>query len=299
MTKQTADIPPLTGIMMQVLTRPSVTRTQLMTQFTIAERTVYRHLKTLREMGLVQHKEGDVYVRTTMADLLMQSGPLHTFAGFVDVSKFLPLGRADFWHALPVLMNDNIITVASPEAEHSVQADLHHHFTLLEKAIRHHRCCRFIYKGTRREVEPYRLCCLNSIWYLAATEQHRVKMFRLSRMQWPDILPETFEPHPAVCSLLTLSRTPWCSLDTPTCVTLKASTAIAGYFRNQSLLPEQAIIGGFPDGALLLTTKIFHPQQLFPFVRYWLPHLHIVEPAEWQQQLEEALNACRTISPSA
>ncbi|MDN8559095.1 helix-turn-helix transcriptional regulator [Citrobacter werkmanii] len=293
----TGDINPLAGIMMLLLTQSSVTRTELMAQFSVTERTVYRHLKTLREMGLIQLKEGETYERTTTANVFMHSGPLRSFAEFADISKFLPVGRAGFWQKLPLYLAASAVVIRTPPTEDSAQTDLQRHFPLLEKAVREHRRCRFHYKGKRRSVEPYRLYCLSSIWYLAATEQQQLKMFRLSRLEWSELSPDTFEPNPAISALLALSATPWISLNTPVCVTLEADATVAHHFRTRALVSGQNIIESRPDGSLHLTTQVFHPQQLFPIIRYWLPHLKIVAPVAWQQAFEDELH--RTLNTAS
>lgn len=77
---------------MMLFEQTSVTRSQLQEQFSVTERTIYRYTATLRDMGLIQLLEGETYVRTSAADLVIQSGLLRSFADFVDVSKFLPVG---------------------------------------------------------------------------------------------------------------------------------------------------------------------------------------------------------------
>lgn len=43
------------------------------------------------------------------------------------------------------------------------------------------------------------------------------------------------------------------------------------------------------DGSLLVTTRINHPQQLLPVVRYWMPHVQIVQPVKLHQALVDGL----------
>lgn len=288
MAKGSRDAVPLAGIMMMLFEQTSVTRSQLQAQFSVTERTIYRYLAALRDMDLIQLQEGETYTRTPTAELIMQSGLLRSFADFVDVSKFLPVGRADFWQKLPARMDEKIISITSPASEGSVQHDLQRHFSHLEKAIREQRCCRITYKNQLRYVEPYRLFHIQGVWYLAATEQRQLKTFRLSVIEWLDVLQETFSPDPTINTVLLQQKTPWCSLEQTT-VTVSVAPEVAGYFRQQAQLPEQELIESSVDGSLLLTTKVSHQKQLFPLIRFWLPHLRIVEPTEWQQALEEEL----------
>ena len=109
------------------------------------------------------------------------------------------------------------------------------------------------------------------------------------------MLPDTFISEPTIDAILIQQKTPWCSPER-TKVTISVAAEAADYFRQREQLPEQEIIESRSDGSLLLTTKIAHQKQLFPVIRYWLPHLRIVEPEEWRQEQEEelksALNIC-------
>lgn len=290
MAKASKDATRLLGIMMMLFRNNEVTRSQLVETFDVNERTVYRYLAALRDMELIQLQEGETYVRTPVADMIKQSGLLRSFADFADVSKFLPVGRADFWQKLPARLDEKHIVVTTPASETGVQVDLQHHFALLEKAIQERRYCQFSYKNTLRKVEPYSLFYFDGVWYLAAAKQQQIKMFRLSGIKWAELMEKTFTPDPVINAILHQQKTPWCSLERTT-VMVNVASEVADYFRHQEQLPEQEIIESYADGSLILSTKISHQKQLFPVIRFWLPHLRIVEPVEWQQQLEEELRS--------
>lgn len=297
MARAPKDATRLVGIMMMFLKNNEVTRSQLIEQFAVTERTIYRDLGALRDMKLIQSLEGETYKCTPAAELLKQSGLLRSFADFVDVSKFLPMGRGDFWHKLPARMDEKHIVITTPSCEESVREDLRQHFSLLEKAIHEHRRCKLLYKHKFRKIEPYRLFYLDGVWYLALTEQKQLKTFRLSGLEWPELLPETFTPNPTIDAILIQQKNAWCS-EEQTVVTISVAPEVADYFGNQQHLPEQEIIESCTDGSLLLTTRISHQKQLFPVIRYWLPHLRIVAPEEWQQQLEEDLRTALDLTVS-
>ena len=76
-------------------------------------------------------------------------------------------------------------------------------------------------------------------------------------------------------------------------VLLRVSPTVAHYFIRRPLLPRQQTRDDPDDGSLLVTTHIHHPQQPLPVVRFWLPHVRILQPAEWHdtlvQELQQAL----------
>ncbi len=67
-------------------------------------------------------------------------------------------------------------------------------------------------------------------------------------------------------------------------VLLRVAPYIAHYFARRQLLPQQQHRQD-SDGSLLVTTQINHINQLLPVVRYWLPHVRIVQPQAWHEEL--------------
>ena len=80
-------------------------------------------------------------------------------------------------------------------------------------------------------------------------------------------------------------------------VLLRVAPEVAHYFNRRALLPQQQQRPD-ADGSLLVTTHINHINQLLPVVRYWLPHVRIVQPQAWHEELvaglEQALHAWRS-----
>ncbi len=75
----------------------------------------------------------------------------------------------------------------------------------------------------------------------------------------------------------------WFTTET-TNVLLRVAPAAAHYFSRQQLLPLQQQRAD-SDGSLLVTTQINHINQLLPVVRHWLPHVRIIRPLEWHEEL--------------
>ena len=70
---------------------------------------------------------------------------------------------------------------------------------------------------------------------------------------------------------------------------MSVHSEVAMHFEQRQLLPEQQVIKSLDDGSLLVSSKISHATQILPLVRYWIPHLKIVNPQSLQQQLEKEL----------
>lgn len=72
-------------------------------------------------------------------------------------------------------------------------------------------------------------------------------------------------------------------------VVLKVSRDAAGYFLRRKLVPAQEIVRHLEDGSLLVSSRVAHPNQILPIVRYWVPNVRIVSPEGWQKDLKREL----------
>lgn len=171
-------------------------------------------------------------------------------------------------------------------------------FEQLQTAVRQHRPCQFTYKGKPRHTHPYRLIHKNGIWYLAAAELNaqtgaqtgaktsaqQLKNFSVARIEALRVDEHArFAPQPEHLAYLERQPDIWFTRQ-PVEATLRVAAAVAHYFTRRDLLPGQ-ITRADADGSLLVTATIHHPQQLLPIVRYWMPHVRILEPQEWEEQL--------------
>lgn len=138
------------------------------------------------------------------------------------------------------------------------------------------------------DVRPYRLLNQKGIWYLAATDRSKLKTFGFSHIRNLKLTGNTFEHDPVITTRLDEDEGLWQS-DQSTRVVISVASTVAHYFRRRSLIANQVVEQVAPDGSLLLSTNVGHPNEVVPIVRYWIPHLRIVEPSGWQQTFDAQL----------
>lgn len=161
-------------------------------------------------------------------------------------------------------------------------------FTALQQAIEHRCPCHFIYKSKPRDAQPYRLIHKNGVWYLAAEEDGKLKNFSVAVLQELRVdTASSFTRNPDHSAYINAKDDVWFTSET-TEVLLRVAPAVAHYFTRRQLLPRQQQRMD-TDGSLLVTTHINHLNQLLPIVRYWLPHVRIVQPAQWHEHLVSEL----------
>jgi predicted DNA-binding transcriptional regulator YafY len=162
------------------------------------------------------------------------------------------------------------------------------HFARLQAAIEQRHECRFTYKGKPRHAQPYRLIHKNGVWYLAAEEAARLKNFSVALIEGLQVDDaDRFTPKPAHQHYIDGKDDIWFT-EASTEVLLRVAPSITHYFTRRALLPQQQQRLD-DDGTLLVTAQINHVNQLLPVVRYWLPHVRIISPTNWQQDLEAQL----------
>ena len=164
-------------------------------------------------------------------------------------------------------------------------------FKVFGKAIQEQRQISFVYKGEPRLVQPYRLIHHHGSWYLAAVRKDQLRTYRISHIQLMHATHEypQFTPDQNIVKLVEDDDSIWFGQDKQEII-LSIDSQVAFYFKQRSILPEQQIIRESGDGGLLVSSKINHDMQLLPLIRFWIPHLKIVNPGRLQDEMEKGLN---------
>ena len=169
-------------------------------------------------------------------------------------------------------------------------------FADLERAVNEHRHIDFSYTNSKGEfktyadLEPYKLINQKGIWYLAACANDTLKSFSVTRIEAFQLKNSTFAPQLTVKDELLRSDSIWLGA-TRQRVVLQINSEVATYFKRRNLVPNQVIETELDSGDLLVVTDATHSDEVLPIVRYWIPHIRILEPAEFQQQMESSLAA--------
>ena len=163
-------------------------------------------------------------------------------------------------------------------------------FKIVGKAIQEHRQIGFVYKGESRLVQPYRLIHHHGSWYLAAVRKDQLRTYRISHIQLMHATHEypQFIPDQDIVKVVEDDDSIWFGQDKQEII-LSIDSQVAFYFKQRSILPEQQIVRELGDGGLLVSSKINHDMQLLPLIRFWIPHLKIVNPERLQDEMEKGL----------
>lgn len=259
------------------------TRLQLAERFKVSERTIYRDLNRLGDM--VEPGAEGVYQLAIQYRSKLSPADLQHFARISGIERLFPVSDRRSWLALlkngatSFLVRDGHFATERPDSRD---------FRELDRAIEQRLCCQLNYTGKQRHIEPYRLIHNKGIWYLAATEGGRLKSFAFSRITVLHVLNQTFVPDDMIQAQIEDDDDIWFGEERLQ-ATIQVSAANAYYFLRRNVLPQQRLIQHQADGSLLLHCQVNHPNQLLPIIRYWIPHVRILEPAWLQERLRNEL----------
>ncbi|MBQ6655938.1 MAG: WYL domain-containing protein [Ottowia sp.] len=261
---------------------------ELAAQFGVGVRTIERDL-CVRLANYVERTQDGKWQLADHASRFISARLLDDYADMAGVRQLFP-DRTLPWRLKQLktpAQKRGLQVQPVPEEDITPQ-----HFDALQTAVQQHHICYFSYSGKAREVQPYRLIHQHGTWYLAAFEPSanldHPKAFSLTRIKALRVDENaTFQPELRHLDYLNRQSDIWLTQST-TRATLRVAAPAAHYFRQRDLLPQQTTQES-SGGSLIVTTRINHPTQLLPVVRFWMPHVRIIEPREWEQTLIEEL----------
>jgi len=73
-------------------------------------------------------------------------------------------------------------------------------------------------------------------------------------------------------------------------VVLELDAKIAKYFKRKPLSKTQRIEEAREDGSLVISVEITDDMEIIPVIKYWLPHIHVVEPKRIDTHIREIIS---------
>lgn len=276
----------LAAILLKLNQDESFSLQEIADEFGVHERTIYRDLNRLA--GVAERTPDGRYQLIPEYRGKLRPKDLEAFAKLVDVEGLFPQSSARFLMALLDTLSQSSFLVRGHHYEKLKPQDTQ--FQQLDEAIRQHRRCTLTYADKQRTLEPYRLVNNKGIWYLAATDAGKLKAFSLSRIQLLRVLDDRFVPEEGIGTQIDADDDVWFNLD-KTEVLLSIAPQVAYYFQRRKLLPQQGTVRNLESGGLIVSSRVSHANQILPLIRYWIPHVRILEPAWLRDALESEIKS--------
>lgn len=259
-------------------------------EFGVNLRTIQRDLNERFAYLPLQKSNGRYHLDPVFLGKL-SSRDIERFAGLAGVRGLFPSLSDDF---LRDIFDNRIQETWLVKGHHYENlAGKEQQFKDLERAIAGRLQVTFDYQkpdGLKhyRAASPYKLVNHKGIWYLAALDGEKLKAFSFSKISNVVVLESVFPWSKDIDRRLAEEDSIWLS-ENPLDIVLNIGPEVAAYFKRRKLIANQIIEQELADGSLLISTRVGHPNQVLPIVRYWLPHIRIASPASLQRDLEQGL----------
>ena len=104
------------------------------------------------------------------------------------------------------------------------------------------------------------------------------------------MLEVTFKSTPKLDHLLDNSISIWFDQHTePYRVVLNISKEIAKYFKRKPISKSQTTESVYEDDSMDISVEITNDMEIIPFVKYWIPHVRVLEPRSVKETIEDDL----------
>lgn len=167
---------------------------------------------------------------------------------------------------------------------------------LLETAIKDKKIieCVYDFEDYRKElaIKPLKIVNFEGFWYLIALDARNdvLKKYYLKNISSINILNENFSISSKLDQLLDESISVWFDEnEEPFEVKLNVASEVAKYFKRRPISKNQIIESIYDDGSMDIVVKVTHEMEILPIVKYWLPHLRILEPQATRDNLRNEL----------
>jgi predicted DNA-binding transcriptional regulator YafY len=269
---------------------------ELADEFSVSARTIQRDILRLSSfLPIEKQPDGGRYTLDPLWLGRFTRRDLERFAALAGVTGLFPALDETFIRELldERLRTKDVFSIHAPAREDISRRKAE--FVRLQDAIRQKRRISFTYRKTEGNktvsAAPYRLINHTGVWYLAAADLDAggaPKAYVFSKIRALNVTEESYQPDPEIVAMLDEEDSVWLK-PRKTEAVLKLAPPIAHYFQRRPLIAQQVIVKSLEDGGLIVSGKFAHPNQILPIVRYWLPHVRIISPEGWQEELEAGL----------
>jgi len=264
-----------------------LTPKELAEEFCVSERIIQKDLnERLNQFLPIVKRDGRYFLEDFLIGKL-DYDDIKTFAQLSGIEKLYPSLEPTF---LSDVFNKKINDACLVKGgKYEDISDKRIMFDTLRLAITLKHQISFIYKDKQRVVNPYKLVNTHDIWYLVGDEDGTLKNFAFTKIKELHNTTKKFHPKQELIEIINKNEVDWFS-QVSIKVILEIDAGVKEYFLRRELLPNQTILKE-TNKRLVLQTKVSYEEEILQVVRYWIPHIKIIEPIELQEKLHNQLNS--------
>ncbi len=258
---------------------------ELAEEFEVTQRSIQKDLnERVMQFLPVTHKNGQYYMESYLLGKLSYDD-IRDFALLSGINKLYPaMDDNALSDILNKKVNDAMLVKGGAYEDISSKKK---EFDLIRLAIvLKHQIC-FTYKDKKRLLNPYKLVNNNDIWYLVGDENGKLKTYSFTKIENLCKSEKSFIPNSDFKDIISNPSNKWFSKNKIK-VILEIDSSVAEYFLRRELLPHQVVLKQTKK-KLIVQTTVAYDEEILKIVRYWIPHMKIVEPYELDAKLREEL----------
>lgn len=139
------------------------------------------------------------------------------------------------------------------------------------------------------KVGVFKIIVFNGFWYVLAEHKGHFKKFYLKEIQNIVLLDTIFTPSKDIAESLENSVSIWFNPKVkPYEVILEVDERATIYLERKKIYPNQKLYKR-DDGTSEVVIKITHEEELFPILKYWIPHIRVQHPSDLQEKFESII----------
>lgn len=263
-----------------------LTTKELAQRFEVTERIIQKDLnERLNQFLPITKKDGKYFLESFLIGKLGYED-IKNFAILSGIKKLYPSLEDSFLSdVLNKKINDACLVRGQSYEDISNKEDS---FDLIRIAITMKYQVTFTYNNKARVINPYKLVNNNGIWYLVGDENNQLKTYTFTKIQNLTNSEKSFISNKDFLEIINKNQANWFSQDSIN-VVLEIDGSVSEYFLRRDLFPNQTILQETKE-KLILKTKVSYENEILKVVRYWIPHIKIIEPSSLQDKLLSELN---------
>ena len=260
---------------------------ELADEFAVTERSIQKDLnKRVMQFLPVTNKNGQYYMESYLLGKLTYDD-IRDFALLSGINKLYPtMDDEALSDILNAKINDAMLIKGGAYEDISSKKS---EFDLIRLAIVLRHQLYFAYNDKQRVINPYKLVNNNDIWYLVGDESNELKTYSFTKIEKLYKTEKSFTPNSDFKVIINNPNNKWFSQDSIK-ATLEIDSSVAEYFLRRELLPHQVIFKQTSE-KLIVQTAVAYEEEILKIVRYWIPHIKIVEPHYLDDKLTEELSS--------
>ena len=161
----------------------------------------------------------------------------------------------------------------------------------IKKAIEQNLISSIKIKNQEKIICPFKIVSFSGIWYLLAKDEFddKVKSFMLSDIKSVKILNNHYILDKPIDEILSNVHSAWFEDGTSFKVTILVHEVISYYFKKKKIVPTQENLEELENGNLIVTFKVSHYEDIDNLIKAWLPHIEIIDPIDYKEQITNEL----------